>query len=208
MRMHIENTAAKARRRLNIVKKLVSTKWGANTQTLRQLYMGYVRPTLEYSSAALSTATHTNLATLDKVQNQALRFISGAMKTTPTTACDIECNIEPLDIRRDAAIVTTYERYQRLEHHPNKALIQTWRKKTRITQQSYLTRATTLMPEYNLPCSREKIATVAPQPLYRTAHQPTMCPHLIVKSASKAYPAHILKSLAAQTRLRVGADAM
>ena len=121
------------------------------------------------------------------------------MKTTPTSACEIECNIEPLDIRRDAAIVTTYERYQRLEHHPNKALIQTWRKKTRIKQQSYLTRATTLLPEYNLPCSREKIATVAPQPLYRTAYQPTLCPHLIVKSASKAYPVHILKSLAAET---------
>ena len=199
MRKHIENTAAKARRRLNIFKKLASTKWGANKQTLRQLYMGYIRHTLEYSSAALSTATHTNLATLDKVQNQALRFISGAMKTTPTSACEIECNIEPLDIRRDAAIVTTYERYQRLEHHPNKALIQSWRKRTRIKQQSYLTRATTLLPEYILPCSREKIATVAPQPLYRTAYQPTLCPHLIVKSASKAYPAHILKSLAAET---------
>ena len=80
MRKHIENTAAKARRRLNIVKKLVNTKWGANKQTLRQLYLGYIRPTLEYSSAALSTATHTNLAPLHKVQNQALRFISGAMK--------------------------------------------------------------------------------------------------------------------------------
>ena len=64
---------------------------------------------------------------------------------------------------------------------------------------AYLTRATTLLPAYNLPCSREKIATVAPQPLYRTAYQPTLCPHLIVKSASKAYPAHILKSLGAET---------
>ena len=31
-RKHIENTAAKARRRLNIVKKLASTKWGENKQ--------------------------------------------------------------------------------------------------------------------------------------------------------------------------------
>ena len=169
MRKHIENTAAKARRRLNIAKKLASTKWGADSQTLRQLYTGYARPTLEYSNAALSTATHTSLETLDKVQNQALRFISGAMRTTPTSACEIECNIEPLVIRRDAAIVTTYERYKRPEHHPNKALIQTLRKNIRIKEQSYLTRATTLLPEYNLPCTREKIATVAPQPLYRTA---------------------------------------
>ena len=168
----------------------------ANTATavhgLRQTYPGI-------QQCYLSTAIHTNLATLDKVQNQAVWFINGVTKTTPTSACEIECNIEPLDIRRDAAIVTTYERYQRLEHHPNKALIQTWRKKIRIKQLSYLTRAATLLPEYNLSCSREKIATVAPQPLYRTAYQPTLCPHLIVKSASKAYPAHILKSLAAET---------
>ena len=116
--------------------------------------MGYVRPTLEYSSAALSIATHTNLATLDNVQNQALRSISEAMRTKPTSAFEIGCNIEPLDIRRDAAIVTTYERYQTLEHHPNKALIQTWRKETRIKQQSYLTRVTTSLLEYNLSCSR------------------------------------------------------
>ena len=116
-----------------IVKKLPSTKWGANKQTLRQhsvhvcmyvciyIYLwdmdiqklysdnenNYVRPTLEYSNALVSTTTHTNLATSDDVQNQALRFISGAMRTTPTSARVIECNIEPLNIRRDAKIVTT-----------------------------------------------------------------------------------------------------
>ena len=61
MRKHMEAAATKARRRLNIVKRLASTKWGANKRALRQLYKGYVRPTLEYSSAALSTASDTNL---------------------------------------------------------------------------------------------------------------------------------------------------
>ena len=159
---------------------------------LRQTYPGIQQCCPQHSD----THKHRNIG---QCTNQALRFISGAMMTTPTSACAIECNIEPLDIRRHAAIVTTYILYQRLEHHPNKALIQTWRKKTRIKQQSYLTRASTLLPEYNLPCSREKIATVAPQPLYRTAYQPTLCPHLIVKSAGKADPVHILKSLAAET---------
>ena len=144
---------------------------------LRQTYPGI-------KQCCLSTATQTNLAPLDEVQNQALRFISGAMRKTPTSPCEMECNIEPLYIRRDAAIVRIYERYQRLDYHPNKALIQTWWKKTRIKLQSYLTRATTLLPEYNLPSSTEKIATVAPQPFYMAAYQPIMCPYLIVKSAS------------------------
>ena len=54
-----------------------------------------------------------------------------------------------------------------------------------------------LLPEYNLPSNREK--TVAPQPHYITAYQPTLCPHLIVEMASKADPALILKSLAVDT---------
>ena len=43
------------------------------------------------------------------------------------------------------------------------------------------------------------LATLAPQPLYRTAYQPTLCSHLIVERAIKADHAHILKSLAAAT---------
>ena len=68
-------------------------------------------------------------------------------------------------------------------------------------QQSCVTRATVLLPECNNknPCTREKLATVAPHPLNRTAYEPTMCAHLIVKIASKADSAHILKSLAAET---------
>ena len=50
--------------------------------------------------------------------------------------CEIECNIEPLGSHRNASIVTTYARYQRVDHHPNKPFIQTWRKKTRIKQRS------------------------------------------------------------------------
>ena len=128
-----------------------------------------------------SSVTHTNLPTFDKVHNQDSRFISGAMMTTPTSAREIECNIEPLDWMLTEAWTP----------HSNKALIQTWRKKTRLKQHSCLTRATTFLPEYNLPCSREKIATVASHPLYGTAYQPTLCKHLIVEMASKADPAHI-----------------
>ena len=114
-----------------------------------------------------------------------LQILPGTSKAT---------DIRTLRIFRVANFATIYA----LKKAHFKSAAMTWRNKTRIKQQSYLTRATTLLPEYNLPCSRGKIATVAPQPLYKTAYQPTLCPHLIVKSASKADPAHILKSLAAE----------
>ena len=58
---------------------------------------------LEYNSATFSKAIRTDIV--------ALRLISGAMRTPPTRPCDIEFKMAPLDIRRDAAIVTTDERY-------------------------------------------------------------------------------------------------
>ncbi len=63
----------------------------------------------------------------------------------------------------------------------------------------YIHRAATLLHEYNLPGSGEKIATVASQLRHRTANQRTLCPHLIANDADKADPAHIMKSLAAET---------
>uniref|UniRef100_A0A0B7BRW2 Uncharacterized protein n=1 Tax=Arion vulgaris TaxID=1028688 RepID=A0A0B7BRW2_9EUPU len=40
---------------------------------------------LEFGSTAWATAANTHLQTLDRVQNQALRIITGAMKSTPIT---------------------------------------------------------------------------------------------------------------------------
>ena len=73
----------KARRKLAILRKLSGTTWGANHKILKAVYQGSIRPHLEYSSTAWSTAAKANLNNLDKVQNQALRIMTGAMKSTP-----------------------------------------------------------------------------------------------------------------------------
>ena len=132
MRKHIENTAAKARRRLNIFKKLARTKWGAKKQTLRHLHMGYITPTLAYSVPCCPQHSDTQHWMRYKTK---LYGSSVELRGKHQQWREIECNIEPLDMHRAAAIVTTYERYERLECHPNKSFIQTGRKKTRTGQQ-------------------------------------------------------------------------
>ena len=44
---HIRNIKEKATKRLNLVKRLASTKWGADKLTQRQLFMGYVRSVMD-----------------------------------------------------------------------------------------------------------------------------------------------------------------
>ena len=129
--------------------------------------MGYVILTLEYSIAALSRATQTNLATLDNVQ-PSFADISGAMRTTQQMHVRLNATLShwtSVEMLQSSQLMNATRCSNTI--HTKRALIQTCMKKTRIKQQSYLTIATALLPEYNLPCSRENIATVAPQPLYR-----------------------------------------
>ena len=46
---HLENTKRKAVKRLNIIKRLATTNWGAKKQILRHLYIGYVRAVMDYN---------------------------------------------------------------------------------------------------------------------------------------------------------------
>ena len=47
---HLEAVEAKATRKLAIMKKLAGTIWGANSDILKQVYTGAVRPVVEYAS--------------------------------------------------------------------------------------------------------------------------------------------------------------
>ena len=93
---HTLRTEGKARKKLAIMRKLAGTTWGANKQILKTVYEESVRPVLEYRSTAWSTTATTNQQSLDKIQNHALRIITGAMKSTPITFMELPTAIQPL----------------------------------------------------------------------------------------------------------------
>ena len=72
---HINQAESKARRKMNIMRKLAGTNWGANEKVLKTVYQGAVRPHLEFGSNLWITAAKTHQQTLDRVQ----RIITGAM---------------------------------------------------------------------------------------------------------------------------------
>ena len=49
---HLENTKRKSVKRLNIIKRIATTNWGAKKQILRQLYIGYVRAVIGLQSSS------------------------------------------------------------------------------------------------------------------------------------------------------------
>ena len=96
---HLEAVEAKATRKLAIMKKLTETTWGANSDILKQVYTGAVRPVVEYASTIWDTASKTNKSKLDRVQNMGLRIILGATRSTPMQKMEKTTNFQPLEGR-------------------------------------------------------------------------------------------------------------
>ena len=118
---HIMNAEGKARRKLNIMRKLAGSQWGANEKILKSVYQGTVRPHLEYGSSSWMTAAKTHQHALDKVQNQALRIITGAMKSTPVKKMEQVTSIAPLIKRREKKAMVQAIKYEFTQNHPMSA---------------------------------------------------------------------------------------
>lgn len=58
-----------------------NSKWGADHKTLKYLYTGYTRPTLEYGITSWGLVANTNFKKASIVQIQALRIINGGLKS-------------------------------------------------------------------------------------------------------------------------------
>ena len=190
MNKHISNVKKKATKRLNLLKRLASTTWGSDKDTLRSLYLGYIRSAMDYNIVLQNISSKSTRKTLDQVQNHALRFICGGMKSTPSAACEIDANIEPLEMRRKKAALEIYERSKRLETtHPNRKLVDKWKPCNRIKQQSILHKVESLKEEHHLPEVRENLERVPSKlPPFLPLRQATIKTNLNDNSTKKSDP--------------------
>jgi hypothetical protein len=53
-------------------------------------YKTYIKPLVKYRSEVLVTASNSTLKALETTQNNALRLITGGVKTTPTLALQLD----------------------------------------------------------------------------------------------------------------------
>ena len=93
---HIEHLYSDCNRRLNILKSLSSTTWGASRKMLRIFYISYIRSKIEYGCEIYSVASAVEFDKLNKIQNAALRVIIGARKTTPILSLEVDSFVPPL----------------------------------------------------------------------------------------------------------------
>ena len=194
LKQHIENLKSKSTKRLRLLKKLATTEWGSDKATLRSLYLGYVRSSLEYGAALMTTCSTANLKHLDRIQNSAVRFINGGMRSTPTSACEVHANIEPLGLRREKATMELYEKCKREDkRNPNRKLVDEWQPQTRLKQKSVLHKVLELQEKHNLPTQRQEIITVMKDmPPHREYILPEICMTLVGNVTKKDDPVTVL----------------
>ena len=119
-RTHIQAANSKASRKLLLTKKLSGTTLGANTNVLKQVYTGAVavRLVMVYGSSAWVAASKSATDCLDATQNQGLRTILAATKSTPITQLKKHFERAPLDTRRKMKSSIQYEKSKRITTHP------------------------------------------------------------------------------------------
>ena len=194
LKNHVENLKTKANRRLKLLKKLSGTDWGSDKRTLRNLYLGYVRSALEYGAALMTTCSKANQGTLDKIQNNALRLINGGMRSTPTAACEIHANVEPLSKRREKAALELYEKTKRTTcDNPNRMMVDNWEPNNRIKQKSVLHNVWEIKDKHHLPEDRRLTNVVLPDiPPHMDFRPPTIKMSIKGNISKKDDPVKIL----------------
>ena len=88
---------AKANRRLFILRKYTCK---FSRKTLRQLYLSYIRPTLEYGSQVWTYLTLNESESIEEVQRAAMRIITGLKSGTSHEALNNEMDLPSMSYRR------------------------------------------------------------------------------------------------------------
>jgi len=86
---HVEHAINKVNHRLRLIKLLAGATWGSTQETMNTTYRTYVKPLMKYGSEVLVTASNSTLKALETTQNNALRLITGGVKTTPILALQL-----------------------------------------------------------------------------------------------------------------------
>ena len=123
-RKHATYIRRKVGGKMNILRMLAGSPWGASTHTLKRYYLGAIRPILEYGAQALFIGTKTYLAQIENIQNRAMRIILGAHLSTPISILQAELGIMPLIDRRQMLTCSHY--YKLMENpdpHPLKKIV-------------------------------------------------------------------------------------
>jgi hypothetical protein len=115
-RKHIEYIEKKCENKLNLIRILTGSKWGANAASLLKVYRIIIRPLLLYGSVAFNTAQPYILKRLDHIQFRALKLATGALAGTPLNSLLIHTGELPLALQRHKKLINLFIKNQQFQY--------------------------------------------------------------------------------------------
>lgn len=107
---HINDLVTRCNKDLNIMRLVSGTTFGSDKKTLLKMYFALIRSKLDYGCQAYASAAPYLLKKLDSIQAAALRIATGAYKGTRNADLNVECNVLPLNKRRDELMLKYWAR--------------------------------------------------------------------------------------------------
>ena len=124
---HIDLIEQKCTKRLNFMRAIAGTTWGACRKTLLLLYGSLIRSIIDYGCEVYDTAPKRQLARLDKIQYRALKMSTRAARGTAASALRVECGEKPLHLRRLNRQLKLTMKISTLPDHPAECVVrQQW----------------------------------------------------------------------------------
>lgn len=115
---HYDHIVEKCEKRINMIRCLSGVWWGAHPFSLKLLYNAFIRSILDYGTFLLEPSNLAGLKKLDLIQSKALRVVTGAMKSSPINALQVESGDPPLHLRRQFLADRFFFRSIQLSCHP------------------------------------------------------------------------------------------
>jgi ribonuclease HI len=117
---HTKETSAAAIRKLRLLAMVSHSNWGWGRAELHKLYSAFIRSKLDYAAPSWQPwLSPTNVGVLDRVQNRALRLITGQMAGSPTDALRLEAGVSSYQTHVDRVCLRSAEKALRMPaDHP------------------------------------------------------------------------------------------
>ena len=94
---HIDYVSTKAWERINVMRKL---KFTLDRSSLEKIYLTFIRPLLEYGDILFDNCTQNEKSSIEKIQHEAARIVTGATKLVSIEKLNKEVGWESLETRR------------------------------------------------------------------------------------------------------------
>jgi ribonuclease HI/exonuclease III len=118
---HIKYIEERCKGRLNLMRSLAGTKFGASKKCLLIIYKSLIRSVIDYGAEAYDSGSVK--ARLDSIQGRALRICCGAMIGTPLSALQNETGELPLSLRRKRQLIAYDIKIKCTIDHPAKNIV-------------------------------------------------------------------------------------